>query len=149
MNLSGTWTGEYSDDFGTHPIDFTLTLNQRWLFRLREVVLDGVGGMPEDGLVEGWTCGTRIRFRKLMPIARVVVDGGTRTLREQLALRDGEILAGDPPHPPILYEGRVSSDGRSAAGTWRIAVHHVPLADGERSLRMGGITGTWKARRAG
>jgi hypothetical protein len=147
MNLTGIWTGEYSFDSGAPAVAFTLTIRQDWLLRLRGGVLDGAGGMPEAGVVEGWTLGKRMRFRKLMPVARVAAEAGTRTLREHLALTSDHVLTTDPPHPPIHYEGHVATDARFITGRWTIPMRLVALADGTHALRIGGNSGSWRAHR--
>jgi hypothetical protein len=104
--------------------------------------------MPEEGKIRGWLWGRRLHFQKLMPIARVAAEaGGTRTLRESLALK-GYVLVADTAHPPILYQGVLSDDGLSLAGTWRVEEYAVPLADGKRFARSSAYSGSWTAKRS-
>jgi hypothetical protein len=150
MPVSGSWVGEYAyeSDGGRPSVPFALTLRQQWLVRVSGVVVDGAGGMPEQGKIVGWLLGKRLRFQKLMPIARVVAEEGTRTLREALAFKGHPMIA-DTVHPPILYEGVLSDDGLGLIGTWRVEDFAVPLADGKRFARYPAYSGSWTAKRTG
>ncbi len=149
MNISGIWTGEYRYDpeVAGPTVTFTLVLTQGWIGRISGEVQDGPGGMPEAGRIAGRLRGSRMTFRKLMPVARILSGGGTRVLSEYAA-EAGHDMPALAPHPPIVYEGVLSEDGTAAAGTWRVDDFVVGLADGMRALRFPGFSGSWVARRS-
>lgn len=101
--------------------------------------------MPEEGRIIGWCWSSRLRFRKLMPVARVGAPEGTKDLSTHLAALGHEV-ARRPAHPTIHYRGAVGDDALSVSGTWRLDAYVVPLKDG-RTARLPGSDGTWSARR--
>jgi hypothetical protein len=149
VNIGGVWTGEYRYDpeVAGPTVTFTLHLTQGWVGRISGEVFDGPGGMPEAGRIVGRLRGSRLTFLKLMPVAHILANGGTRILSEYAA-EAGHDMAAHAPHPPIAYEGVVSKDGTAAAGTWRVDDFIVALADGVRALRFSGYNGSWVARRS-
>jgi hypothetical protein len=149
VNMSGVWMGEYRYDPASRagPVSFTLRLRQSWFGRISGVVLDGPGGMPEEGQVVGKLRRRQLSFRKLMPISRVVAQGGTRPLKDLLTER-GYHVSANPPHPPIIYDGLLSDDESSVCGVWRVEDYVVAFADGASAIQFSGYSGTWIAHRS-
>ena len=110
-------------------------------------VSDGPGGMPEEGRIIGTARRGRLQFLKLMPVGRVGAADGTEEVLAFLA-EAGHEADGPLEHPQILYEGRLTSDGRTVTGTWRLDDYRVPLKDGQ-TCTLAGARGVWSATRAG
>jgi hypothetical protein len=148
VNLTGKWTGAYLYDAGPElaAVTFTLNLRHRWLGYISGSVIDGPGGMPEEGKVAGRLRGRQLLFRKLMPRFRVTAAKGTELASEHPPFERFAIPA-DAAHPPILYEGLVSDAGATASGVWRVAEHVVILEDGMQGLQFPGYSGSWTASR--
>jgi len=92
--------------------------------------------------------GRTLRFRKLMPVARVAAAEGTQTLAEFLVSVGSEFrVAEDTRHAPILYAGVLSADGRSVAGTWSVKARAVPLIGRNEAMQLEAYHGSWSASR--
>lgn len=148
MDVSGVWTGEYEYERSTvgRRFTFTLRLRQKLFGRVSGLVVDGPGGMPEEGLVVGRARGRRLTFWKHLPVARVLSEDGTRTLAEHAAGLGYEVDEATP-HPPIRYDGVISDDGSRITGTWEVAEHVVPVSNAAKAIKSKGFRGTWCARR--
>ena len=148
--VSGTWVGQYRYDppVTLFPVPFQLMLKQTWLGRFSGTVSDGDGGMPELGTVSGWVRRGRISFTKLMPVLRVAADTGTLPFHEHAA-KSGWAVEADTRHPPILYEGSLSDDGRRAEGIWRVEAWTLPVLGQLRAFEFPRFSGTWSAQHAG
>lgn len=147
VRIAGRWRGIYRYHPSElvpkrDPVSFTLTLKQGWFGRFKGTVEDDSGrGMPGVGSVDGHFSYPRVRFIKQMPTAYIATpQGGRTTLREALE-KFGLKLAGDAPHPPILYTGEFV-DPTHARGTWVIPPRSIRV-DEERVLKLPGATGEW------
>jgi hypothetical protein len=148
VDAAGTWHGayEYEPQDGASSVAFAMHLAQDERGRVFGTVTDGPGGMPEEGRIIGTCRRGRLQFLKLMPVARIGADDGTQEVAAMLAA-DGHEVDGPLEHPQILYEGRLTPDGRTMAGTWRLDDYAVPLKGGQ-SARINGARGVWSATRA-
>lgn len=116
MITNGKWAGYYKYDnkriqelkgieHTNFEIDITSIHNN--LFKGSVEDDQKTGGTPGIGEISGEINGDEITFIKQMPIrALLTPDGGRRTFNK--------------PHPKIFYWGRLSEDGKSAAGKWKI-----------------------------
>ena len=146
--VTGEWIGAYSYDppIVRPSVSFRLRLTQSWLGRFSGVVLDGEGGMPEEGRVGGWLRGNRLSFKKQMPVFRVFDGGQTLPLSEYAAAK-GWTVEPDTPHPPIRYEGVLSDDLQVVEGRWRTEACAVRLVGQLAALPFPACAGIWKAER--
>jgi hypothetical protein len=147
-DVTGIWLGSYSypQNPGSPGVPFTLKLQQDSIGHFTGTVTeDATLGMPGTGIIEGKFAFPRIDFVKRMPVCYMTAGDGRRvTLREWLAAQD-LVCEGDPPHPPVTYQGRFN-DINEARGMWVIEPWEIPLAGG-MSMPMGGASGAWIIKR--
>ncbi|MBK9422413.1 MAG: hypothetical protein IPN44_15405 [Flavobacteriales bacterium] len=67
----------------------------------------GTGGMSAVGEIEGTLKAGRLHFVKRMPLHEMMFNDGSRKTSQMQ-------------HAEIFYDGRLSLDGASAEGTWKI-----------------------------
>jgi hypothetical protein len=149
VDVSGIWHGEYRyEPAGENsPVTFTLRLTQDSAGVVVGTVVDGPGGMPDEGRIIGESRRGRLSFLKRMPVAHVLSpDTGTSVEVGVYLASHGYEPAGPVEHE-LLYQGRLSNDGRTLAGEWRLEGVVVPLKE-NFPLYLGGGRGTWTATRA-
>ena len=148
MDATGIWHGtyRYEPEDGASSVDFTMRVSQHADGTVTGTVTDGPGGMPEEGRIIGTCRRSQLQFLKLMPVARVGAADGTREVSALLA-EDGHEPNGPLEHGQILYEGRLTADGGTVAGTWRLDGCAVPLKGGQ-TAHFAGARGVWSATRA-
>jgi hypothetical protein len=143
-NLAGTWLGSYK--YPQNPdlpaVPFTLKLQQGALGHfIGTVTEDRALGMPGTGTIEGDFDFPHIKFVKRMPVGYTTTENGDRvTLRDWLSAQ-GLVCEGNPPHPPVIYEGRFY-EIHEARGMWTIEAWEIPLTGG-MSMPMGTVSGSW------
>jgi hypothetical protein len=144
QDITGNWIGSYSYPWnpGLEPVPFTLKLQQDKHGHFSGTVTEDADvGMPGTGTIDGRFTFPRIDFVKRMPVCYMAAGTGRRVkLREWLATLD-LVCEGDPPHPPVAYEGRFY-EINEARGTWTIKPWEISLVDG-MSVPMGEVSGAW------
>lgn len=157
MNVSGTWTGEYIFDEAAsdkeakgvagHVIQFEMNLQQGWLGMLSGSVKDDARtGFAEEGKVKGKVKGDWIEFRRLMPVTRMLHEAGRITL-ERWAERRKVVMDTDRAMPPILFQGKLSADGKSVEGAWRVDSYIIEVPGSYLKEMVPAVGGMWRATR--
>jgi hypothetical protein len=157
MSVSGTWQGEYLFEEGGgdkeaasiagHIIGFTMQLSQGWLGMVSGTVQDDKRtGYTEEGKIKGKAKGRSLEFRRVMPVLRFMHESSRITL-EQWAERRKIVIDTDRASPPLLFEGQLSEDGNSIAGTWKLPGQTIEIPGSYQHLVIPTVGGTWKARR--
>jgi len=144
-DATGIWIGSYTNypwNPNLYAVPFTLKLQQDKLGHFSGTVTeDAAVGMPGTGTIDGILTFPRIYFVKTMPVCYLKARDGRRvTLREWLAAQN-LVCEGNPPHPPVVYEGRFCEINQ-ARGTWTIHAWEAPLVGG-MSMPMGQVSGAW------
>ncbi len=154
MDISGTWTGEYAFDeipeakaVAGHVVTFSVTLKQGWLGFITGTIQDDARtGFPEPGVIKGRIKKDSFGFRKIMPKFRMIHESNRITL-EQWSDRHKLVINTSQPHPPILHMGKISADGNSIEGRWRIPAITIDVPGSYQAVAVPVLTGTWKISR--
>jgi hypothetical protein len=156
MNVSGTWTGEYIFEEGASDkeaqgvagqvVGFEMDLQQGWLGITGTVKDDPRTGFAEEGKIKGKLKGDWLEFRRLMPVTRMLHEHGRITL-ERWAERRKVVMDTERPMPPILFQGRISADGQSVEGEWKLESYILEVPGSYLKQLVPAIGGSWRARR--
>ena len=155
MNVSGTWSGDYIFEEGAcdkeaqsvvgHAIHFEMTLQQGWLGMLSGKVKDDPRtGYPEEGKIKGKLKGEWIEFRRLMPVLRLMNETGRITL-ERWAERRKVVMDIERPSPPLLFQGKITDDGKTIEGTWRLDGFTIEVPGSYLQENVPAVGGSWRA----
>lgn len=159
MNVSGTWTGEYifeeaacdkeARGVAGHAVQFEMVLEQGWLGMLSGRVKDDARtGYPEEGKVKGKVRGGWLEFRRIMPVLRMMHEGNRMTL-EKWAERRKVVMDTDRSSPPLLFQGKLSEDGKTVEGAWKLEGFIIEVPGSYLKEMVPKVGGTWRAQRKG
>lgn len=160
MNVSGTWTGEYTFEetaggggkavAGT-VVSFTMELTQGWLGSVTgKIKEDPRVGFAEEGFVKGKLRKGKenhvLQFDKMMPVLRAIHERSRLSL-EQWTERYKITMDLSEAHPKIDHIGDVSADGNSIEGTWLMQELRLPVPGSGNMFYIPKLAGTWKILR--
>lgn len=154
MNVTGTWTGEYAFDENPEAprvagqvVQFSMTLKQGFLgFVTGTIQDDPRSGFPEPGTVHGRLKGNTLGFKKIQPKMRLIHESSRLTL-EDWADRQKVVIDTARAHPAALHMGKLSEDGQSMEGRWRIPAAEIDVPGSYQKLVIPALTGTWQLTR--
>ncbi len=157
MDVTGTWTGEYTfeetKDGGSRlvvgkVVTFKMVLKQGWFGMVTGTIEeDPDEGFPEKGQIKGKLRGTVLVFEKMMPKLRMMHERSRKTL-EQLAEQNTFVIDTDKPHPKIRHIGDLAADGKSMEGTWMEPEESLSIPGSAQTIGIPKLVGAWKVTRA-